>query len=263
MNSGIYQIRNTVTGVSYFGRTSDWPARKRRHIRDLRTNTHKNPRLQHSWNARADSDFEFKLVWEAAVDELVELESFVLEETFDTGRVFNCHKNSIGGSLGQIWTDEQRQKISRLHKGRKHTAAAKARMSAANQASEKCREHVKKLTSSENMEKAIAAAASKESRLKAVQTRARNGFKCFSEETRQRQKDEARARVFAALDWAVENNETRDAALTKFHCSWGGLKKYQPEWEKINGPLLLPKRASGARNGQVKLAKQRNKQTIA
>jgi hypothetical protein len=107
-------------------------------------------------------------------------------------------------------------------------------------------------------------AAQPEARAKAVSTRAANGHKPFSDEVRQRKKDEAKARVFAALDWAVANGETRDAALKKFSCSWDGLKKYQPEWEKLNGPLLLPKRASGAKNGLFKhglSAERRRKKT--
>ena len=61
----------------------------------------------------------------------------------------------------------------------------------------------------------------------------------------------------AELDWAVANQATRDQALVKFGSSWGSLKKFQPEWEAMHGPLMLAKRASGERNGKVKWAESR------
>ena len=62
----------------------------------------------------------------------------------------------------------------------------------------------------------------------------------------------SKEKVIALLDWAVANSKTRDEALRQFNCSWDALKKYQPEWEAINGRLTLPLRASGERSGNFK-----------
>ena len=255
MNSGIYQIKNTKTGVAYFGRTIDWTSRKRRHLSDLRCNRHKNPRLQHSWNSRPEEDFSFALVWPCAEDCLEKLESFVLDFCFDSGRLYNAHKNSVGGFLGQKHSEETKRKWSEARKGRKMSAEAKARQAASRKSSEAWKKHQTWMQSTEALAVRCSKASAPEARKKALATRLANGHKPAWEGARQLQIDDAKKRLFQALDWAVDNKASRDAALHKFGCSWGSLKKFQCEWEAVNGPLNLPKRASGERNGKVKLAK--------
>lgn len=250
MNSGIYQIKNLSTGMSYIGRTIDWSARKRRHLSDLRAGRHKNPRLQHSWSSRTEQEFEFKLVWPEVVGRLEELESFVLEECFNTGRLYNAHKNSIGGFLGQKHSEETKRKWGDARRGKKASEQAKARIKDSLSKSESAKKHREWMQSPEAIADRCAKAAKPEIRAKAVATRVANGFDIVPkswEEARQKQIELAKQNLFKALDWAVENKATRDQAIVKFGSSWGSLKKFQPEWEAINGPLNLPKRASGKR----------------
>lgn len=235
MNCGIYHIRNVVTGMRYFGRTVDWSKRKSQHLRELQRNSHVNSKLQHAWNKYGAEKFEFSLVWPAPPENHVELESMILEEAFDLGVLYNLHKSADGGMKGMRHSEESKRRAIESRRNSGAWAAHQRWMQSVEAISTRCRK-----------------AAQPEVRARAVATRSANGHKPFSDEVRQRQKDEARARVFAALDWAVANNGTRDAALKMFSCSWGGLKKYQPEWEAINGPLSLPKRASGERNGLFK-----------
>lgn len=257
MNSGIYQIKNLSTGVVYYGRTIDWAARRRRHLSDLRAGRHKNPRLQHSWSARTEDEFDFSLVWPSEPEMLEELESFVLDFTFDTGRVYNAHKNSVGGFLGQKHSEETKRKWSELRRGTTMSDAAKQRQAKSRATSEAWAAHQARMLAPELVAKRCAMAASSESRAKAVATRKANGHEPKWEEARQAQIEKARQNLFAALDWAVANQATRDQALVKFGSSWGSLKKFQPEWEAMHGPLMLAKRASGKRNGKVKWAKSR------
>jgi len=247
MNSGIYQIKNLSTGMSYIGRTIDWSARKRRHLSDLRAGRHKNPRLQHSWSSRTEQDFEFKLVWPEVVERLEELESFVLEECFDTGRLYNAHKNSVGGFLGQKHSEETKRKWGDARRGKKASEQARARIKESLSKSESAKKHQAWMQTPEVVADRCAKAAKPEVRAKAVATRKANGYKPFSDEVHQRQRDLSKARVFNGLTWAVANNKTRSQAMEEFKFSWDGLKKYQPEWEAINGLLNLPKRASGKR----------------
>lgn len=195
MASCIYSIKNTKTGKLYLGRTVNSKARFSSHLCAMRRGSHANICLQNSFNLHGESAFVFDVMWEESPDNLEELEGFILDELFTSGKLYNISKSAKGGD------------------GR---------------------------------------ASDKDVRAKAVATRAANGHKPFSDETRQMQRDGAKARVFEALDWAVANSETRDAALKMFSCSWGGLKKYQPEWEAINGTLMLPKRASGDKSGMFK-----------
>lgn len=250
MNSGIYQIKNLSTGMSYIGRTIDWPARKRRHLSDLRAGRHKNPRLQHSWSSRSEQEFEFKLVWPEVVDRLEELESFVLEECFDTGRLYNAHKNSVGGFLGQKHSEETKRKWSEARRGTTMSDIAKQRQAETRSKSVAWEAHKTNMQSPEAIANRCAKASTPEIRAKAIASRVANGFDLIPkswEHSRQQQIEAARQNLFKALDWAVANNATRDQAIQKFGSSWGSLKKFQSEWEAINGLLNLPKRASGKR----------------
>lgn len=233
--------------MSYIGRTIDWSARKRRHLSDLRAGRHKNPRLQHSWSSRTEQEFEFKLVWPEVVGRLEELESFVLEECFNTGRLYNAHKNSIGGFLGQKHSEETKRKWSDVRRGTTMSDLAKQRQAETRAKSISWASHQAWMQSPEAIADRCAKAARPEVRAKAVATRNANGHKPKWEEARQKQIELAKQNLFKALDWAVENKSTRDQAIVKFNSSWGSLKKFQPEWEAINGPLNLPKRASGKR----------------
>jgi group I intron endonuclease len=247
INSGIYEIKNKVTGMLYIGRTIDFNARKRRHISDLRSNIHKNPRLQHSWSARKEDDFEFKLVWPESIENLEELESFILEECFDSGRLYNAHKNSVGGFLGQKHSEETKRKWSEARIGRKATEQAKLRQKESRKTSIAWANHQSWMQTPEAIADRCAKAATPEVRAKAIATRKANGHEPKWEKARQLQIEVARQNLFKALDWAVANNETRDAAIIKFSSSWGSLKKFQSEWEAINGKLMLPKKANKQR----------------
>ncbi len=235
----------------YYGRSIDWKARKRRHLSDLRGGAHKNPRLQHSWNAHQENEFEFSLVWPESPANLEELEAFVLDFCFDSGKLYNSHKNSIGGFLGQKHSDETKRKWSAARRGKKASEQSKQRQAEARKNSKSWADHQQKMKTPEFVANLLKKAAAPESRAKALATRMANGHQPNWEEARAKQIELARQNLFAALDWAVKNNATRDAAIKKFGSSWGSLKKFQPEWEAINGFLQLPKRASGSRHGSV------------
>jgi hypothetical protein len=178
---------------------------------------------------------------------LEELESFVLDFTFETGRVYNAHKNSVGGFLGQKHSEETKRKWSELRRGTTMSEVAKERQAATRSNSSAWAKHQAWMQTPEATEMRCKLAASPEVRAKAVATRKANGHEPKWEDARQAQIEKARQNLFAALDWAVQNKATRDQALVKFGSSWGSLKKFQPEWEAINGSLNIPKRASGKR----------------
>ena len=171
----------------------------------------------------------------------------MLDVTFDSGTLYNAHKNSVGGFLGQKHSEETKLKWSQQRKGRKMASISKERQAKTRESSSSWAAHQAWMQTPEVMKSRAKLAADPEVRARAVATRSANGYKPFSDEVRQKQKDEARVRVFAGLSWATENQKTRSQAIEKFTFSWGGLKKYQPEWEALNGPLNLPKRAAGTR----------------
>lgn len=56
---GIYEIRCTITGKSYLGRSHDMLHRCLGHLRELRAGNHESTYLQNAWNKYGEQAFEF------------------------------------------------------------------------------------------------------------------------------------------------------------------------------------------------------------
>ena len=61
-NSGIYYIQNIVTKQLYIGQSKNLKKRKRRHLSELRNNSHPNKHLQQSFNKYGEQNFKFKVI---------------------------------------------------------------------------------------------------------------------------------------------------------------------------------------------------------
>lgn len=253
--SCVYSITHEVSGREYIGRSVDLRDRARKHWQEMLSSTHKNQKMMRTRVKYGDA-FIIKPLVIGDSKYCTYIEGKLLE-TIDLKESLNCHRNSAGGWLGMKFSDETRARLSAMRMGKAFSDGAKERQRETRKNSVAWKAHQDWMQTPEAIAERCAQAAKPETRAKAVATRRANGHKPFGDEVRQLQRDESKARVFAALDWAVANDGTRDAALKKFSCSWDGLKKYQPEWESIHGPLAIPKRASGEKNGKVKWAKNR------
>lgn len=61
-NAGIYQIRALHSGEIYVGSSANLEQRKHDHFRFLRYGTHKNPKLQNSYNKHGADNFVFEVL---------------------------------------------------------------------------------------------------------------------------------------------------------------------------------------------------------
>ena len=59
---GVYRIRNTQTGKSYLGYSTDLPARINRHKMELKFGSHKNAELREGWKLLGAASFEFEIL---------------------------------------------------------------------------------------------------------------------------------------------------------------------------------------------------------
>lgn len=153
MTSGIYQIKNNVSGGVYFGRSVNVDDRMRHHRNELRRGVHRNKRLQNAWNKYGEDKFTFMCVWEEKPSELYDLEGFVLEFMWGDKRLYNHHKLSYGGFepgnkigcfkrsvetrerirnafLGRVFSEEHKEKIKVSKTGLKASDETKVKMSA-------------------------------------------------------------------------------------------------------------------------------------
>lgn len=80
--SGIYQIKNIVSGKLYVGSSNIVQKRRSQHLRELRKGIHSNLKLQNAWNKYGESNFEFSIIETCEVEDLQTREQFYISSMF-------------------------------------------------------------------------------------------------------------------------------------------------------------------------------------
>jgi transposase/predicted GIY-YIG superfamily endonuclease len=112
----IYRIYNVVNGKSYIGQTIDFKSRKRDHFAKLRSQTHKNKRLQNAYNKYGREAFHIEILeGVTSKQELNEREIYWIAH-------FNSYKNGYNMSEGAevnnaqsivcVWNDTEFHSIN-------------------------------------------------------------------------------------------------------------------------------------------------------
>jgi group I intron endonuclease len=138
---GIYKIVNIINNKIYIGSSNNIINRWKLHRRDLFKNKHDNFHLQFSWNKYGEDNFIFEIV-EEVLDKtlLLEREQYYLDfyKSYEKEIGYNILKIA-GNSLGFKHTEETKQKLSELNKGKKsiwygkkHTEETKRKISESN-----------------------------------------------------------------------------------------------------------------------------------
>lgn len=163
--SGIYEIVNLVNGKRYVGSACNLKQRKIDHWKLLRRGTHHSRYLQASWNKYGEDAFEFRLIESVAEKErLVERE----QHYFDILKPeYNIAKKA-GSCLGVRHTAEAKAKMSAKHKGKKLSA-----------------EHIAKIVANNTGRKASPESIA---RMKAAQRRRLEENPEYAEQLRERQR---------------------------------------------------------------------------
>ena len=79
-DSGVYLIKNTVSGKFYVGSSGTLSERLRSHLRMLRRNDHDNRHLQHSWNKHGEDKFEFSVLETCHPEKCIEREQHWIDK---------------------------------------------------------------------------------------------------------------------------------------------------------------------------------------
>lgn len=138
--SGIYVIKRGDR--LYVGSAVNISARWNRHKNSLRKNMHENPHLQNAWNKYGEEAFEFVVLEECDVEQLLEREQHYLDQGFD--QFYNCSptagsrlgmanspesKRKTSESLmGHVVSEETREKLKEAHTGRKMSEETKKKI---------------------------------------------------------------------------------------------------------------------------------------
>lgn len=132
MSSGIYAIQCQTNDRKYIGSSINTWKRWIRHRSDLRRGVHHSLHLQRAWDKYGEDFFEFVVLEECPIEQLLEREQHYLDLYSDK---YNCVLVA-GSCLGYRHTPEDLERISAAMRGNKnplghvHSSASRAKMSA-------------------------------------------------------------------------------------------------------------------------------------
>ena len=124
----IYAITCTATGRRYVGSTVDYPARRRRHLHQLRRGNHHSKFLQREYSKHGSEAIEFSIVIDGVpIGDLITAEAEMIRSMRPE------YNGAQPGPTrrGAKQTAACKAKVAEANKGRRHTAEAKAKIAAA------------------------------------------------------------------------------------------------------------------------------------
>ncbi|MBP2638445.1 MAG: hypothetical protein H6Q72_4352 [Firmicutes bacterium] len=125
MSSYIYKIFCVKNKHFYVGRTVNFEKRKNDHLRELRTNTHKNQRLQNCYNKYGEESLIFDVITVVDKDQQVAVEQMYINAYIDHDRCMNINR-SADTFCDVPMTEERKRKISLARIGRKQRSRSNA-----------------------------------------------------------------------------------------------------------------------------------------
>lgn len=129
--SGVYQLKNTITGKVYFGSSKNLYNRKNKHLSMLRRNKHRNPNVRKDCEKYGPEAFEFEILAYVPENELLEYEQVLLDLPVE--KYNRCL--TAGSNKGIKYSEETKSEMSRVRKGknywtgRTHSEEAKRKIS--------------------------------------------------------------------------------------------------------------------------------------
>jgi group I intron endonuclease len=153
MSTGVYCIRNLITGEFYIGSAAiGFVVRWNQHRSHLRRNKHRNYRLQAAWRFYGESSFRFAVVEECPPEKCIEREQWfidIFDPAYNICRVAGAvmagrslspaHRAKIGAAnRGHAVSPEVRAKLRAFNLGRKASPETCAKLSACHMGNKYC-----------------------------------------------------------------------------------------------------------------------------
>lgn len=113
--SGVYTIKNGVTGGLYVGSTGNLAVRSKVHLRLLQTGSHHSAPLQNAWNKYGSEAFTFVPLFYCSVNDLLKFEQRAMEVL---GPSYNVSKVAGSPMRGRKHSHQTKQRMSEASKGR-------------------------------------------------------------------------------------------------------------------------------------------------
>lgn len=132
MRSGIYALVNTINGKRYIGSTVNMKSRWHNHRSQLRRGVHENTYLQRAWNKHGEEAFQFIVLCECSVEDLLTMEGAYIQDLAALDRAHGYNLDAILHSR-KVISEETRRKLSFANKGKKRSDDTRAKISRAKQ----------------------------------------------------------------------------------------------------------------------------------
>jgi len=128
LNSGVYEIVNTLNGHRYIGSSLNLNKRRNEHLRDLQKGKHHSQYLQRAWNKYGEKNFVFSVI------EYCDKDLLISKEQNHINAVHPSYNISLtaGSPLGVKHSLETRKKVSEAGKGRVFSEEHKRRIGQSN-----------------------------------------------------------------------------------------------------------------------------------
>lgn len=108
---GIYYIENIENHKKYIGQSIDIYSRWQQHKSELNRNKHCNNKLQNAWNKYGEKNFSFNILEKCNFSDLDKKEQDYISKY---NSYYDGYNLDFGGTDRVRWTDEMREKLSKL-----------------------------------------------------------------------------------------------------------------------------------------------------
>lgn len=218
--SGVYQIKNTITGDRYIGSSVDMRQRCLSHRSKLNRDVHCNPIIQNAWNKYGGENFAFQVLLICSREDTVIYEQALLDNTNTKynyadyvtkpllgKKLSKEHRKKISMALqgsnnpnyGKKLSKRQKDRLARLRLGAKHTKETRRKMSIAHTGFKHSEKSKQKMSEAQTGKK-----MSKEARIK--MSKSQKG-KTFSEETRRKLSEAKIGNTNGKSSWFKKGHE--------------------------------------------------------
>ena len=124
MKSGIYKIKNIITGDCYIGSAKNYLERWQRHRKDLRKNKHHSIYLQRAFTKYGESSFIYGIIEYCELNELEEKENLAIQLYKPCYNICPTAYSQIGRKLSEDHINKLRIIGNNNEKGKKNLLKA-------------------------------------------------------------------------------------------------------------------------------------------
>jgi group I intron endonuclease len=116
--SGVYEIKNLVTGIRYVGSSKKVMTRLKEHRRELVAGCHHSAALQNAWNKYGAEKFKFALIEEIEEKNLISREQELLTQVFCEADTYNISREAKSPMKGRVHSEKTKALMSQQRSGK-------------------------------------------------------------------------------------------------------------------------------------------------